>query len=476
MKYYGDIDLNQNRLLNPVVDQGDTFPANPTTGQIFFLWPSNSYGIDDGLYVYEGPAATEDQSRKPRDYSGTYDGEPYENGYMGWVKAGAMTEDEINEIVSDLDFEKLLVEKRTDGDDANISYIRVKDRSDTGSDTTGADTGDLRFEINSKDGKLIWNGKASATNTDLFTATAGTNNNVKFILSGNGQFIINTDNAGSASINSGSISFSANNTAGQVTVTSAGTGAAAIDIDSAGGIDIDVASPVTIDGANLQIGGTDIILHDDGGVHDGWVEAKAFLGTDPSATSNIAGHLIVQGNLTVQGNTTTLETQTVVVEDNILVLNNGEPGNGVSAGQAGIEIDRGSGNSEYLIFLESDDRWHVGFDTSSGSPQAPAVVSVRIQKEFLASDWTLDSGNIYYIDFVYEDEANAPGASGSTMLHTTDIEVKVYEKSAANDYEEVGVEKIRTFFDTSNSNKATCRIYARQIGGSMFDGKIVIVA
>ena len=481
MKIYGDLDLNQNRLIKPVIDQGDTFPSNPTTGQIFYLWNDNTHGIDDGLYVYEGPDSGGDQDRKPRDYSGTYNGVPYEVGYEGWVKAGALTEDELDEIIEDLTFQKLLVEKEDDGEDSNISFFRIRDRSDTGSDSTGQGTGDLRFEIVSYNGKVTWNGKDSTSNTNLWIATAGANNNVKFILSGSGEYDVTTADTGKINLQSGSITLYSSGTSSQLYLKIDGNGTDALKIDDTGGIDLNIGSTFQIDGANVQIGGSDIILHDDGGAHDGWVEAKGFIGTDSSATSTLAGNLTVTGDLTVQGTTTTLETQTVTVEDNIMVLNNGESGNGVSSGAAGLQIDRGTGYDEFLMFAETDDRWHVGFDAESGPPQSPAVMAVRVQKEFTASSWvSAGSANLYYIDFVYEEMgySNSVTSNYSTMLHTTNVIPKVYFKNGSDDYSEVGVEEIKCFFDPSNSNKATCRIYARKniFTGSLFDGKVVITA
>jgi len=86
---------------------------------------------------------------------------------------------------------------------------------------------------------------------------------------------------------------------------------------------------------------------------------------------------------------------------------------------------------------------------------------------FTASDWIHDNGSLYYIDFVYE---------VSLVLHTTNALVGLYEENAANDFDEIFPERIRVFFDSGNLDRATARVWARQVGGSMFDGKIVVVA
>jgi len=68
-------------------------------------------------------------------------------------------------------------------------------------------------------------------------------------------------------------------------------------------------------------------------------------------TGENIGLVFITGDLNVQGNTTTVSTTNVVIEDNIIVLNKGELGNGVSEITSGIEIDRGwneDGNAQLL--------------------------------------------------------------------------------------------------------------------------------
>jgi hypothetical protein len=66
------------------------------------------------------------------------------------------------------------------------------------------------------------------------------------------------------------------------------------------------------------------------------------------------GDVVVTGNLTVQGATTTLETTDSVIEDNIILLNRGETGLGVTrdSGASGIRIDRGNLTDAQWLFVE----------------------------------------------------------------------------------------------------------------------------
>jgi hypothetical protein len=70
-------------------------------------------------------------------------------------------------------------------------------------------------------------------------------------------------------------------------------------------------------------------------------------------TGEEVGRVVITGDLIVEGNTTTVESETMVVKDNIIELNDGETGAGITLGTAGIQIDRGSENKTRLVYDES---------------------------------------------------------------------------------------------------------------------------
>jgi hypothetical protein len=82
------------------------------------------------------------------------------------------------------------------------------------------------------------------------------------------------------------------------------------------------------------------------------------------------GDVTISGDLTVNGTATTVNTQELLVEDNMITLNNGEVGPGVTAGSAGVEIDRGSATNYLFEFNETTDDFRVG---ESGDTQAVAT-------------------------------------------------------------------------------------------------------
>lgn len=66
--------------------------------------------------------------------------------------------------------------------------------------------------------------------------------------------------------------------------------------------------------------------------------------TDSSLTN-----LTITGNLHITGTTTEIDTQNLLVKDNIIVINDEDTGPGVTAGAAGIEINRGTGQDKATI-------------------------------------------------------------------------------------------------------------------------------
>mgnify|MGYP003134532162 CR=1 FL=1 len=74
---------------------------------------------------------------------------------------------------------------------------------------------------------------------------------------------------------------------------------------------------------------------------------------------SVSNDLTVSGNFTVSGTTTTVDTTNLNITDNILTLNDGETGAGVTLGTAGIDIDRGTATNSTFLYDESTDTWLI---------------------------------------------------------------------------------------------------------------------
>jgi hypothetical protein len=97
--------------------------------------------------------------------------------------------------------------------------------------------------------------------------------------------------------------------------------------------------------------------------------AKVTIDTGPSTSG---GQLLITGNLVVAGATTVVEADNLDVKDNIITLNSGETGPGVTLGYSGIEIDRGSFPDSSLVpraslvYEENTNTWIIGEGTAPG--------------------------------------------------------------------------------------------------------------
>lgn len=82
--------------------------------------------------------------------------------------------------------------------------------------------------------------------------------------------------------------------------------------------------------------------------------------TSAQSDLSVSGNLTLTGNFVHNGQSFTSNATTVTTKDNIIVLNQGEVGTGVTAGKAGLQIDRGDAADFQLIFDETIDKFTVG--------------------------------------------------------------------------------------------------------------------
>lgn len=81
------------------------------------------------------------------------------------------------------------------------------------------------------------------------------------------------------------------------------------------------------------------------------------------------GNVVVSGDLTVYGSSTTISSQDLEIQDNVITLNKGETGPGVTLDVSGIVIDRGSLPDVQFLFDENK-TWtdsQSSFSNSSGA-------------------------------------------------------------------------------------------------------------
>lgn len=85
-----------------------------------------------------------------------------------------------------------------------------------------------------------------------------------------------------------------------------------------------------------------------------------------TSASGTFDDLVVNGDLTINGTTTTVDTVNTTIQDNIIELNSGESGAGVTLSTSGFEIDRGTEDNVSLLWDDAVDSWTFGGELLSG--------------------------------------------------------------------------------------------------------------
>jgi hypothetical protein len=107
----------------------------------------------------------------------------------------------------------------------------------------------------------------------------------------------------------------------------------------------------------------------------------------PSANITLSTNTVfIQGNLYVGGNATAVTKTDLNITDNIITVNAGETGPGVTLNTAGLNVDRGSLANVAILWNETTGAWtltndgttyesiQTGSATSVTSPQVYALV------------------------------------------------------------------------------------------------------
>ena len=125
--------------------------------------------------------------------------------------------------------------------------------------------------------------------------------------------------------------------------------------------------------------------------------AKIILDTGPAASG---GSVRVTGDLVVEGETLTVAAENLNISDNIITLNDGETGEGVTLIYSGIEIDRGfQGDSSAapaasLLYEETNTTWLIANNSAPG-PFNYDESNLRLRRIYTNS--TTDDGDLTLI-------------------------------------------------------------------------------
>lgn len=110
-------------------------------------------------------------------------------------------------------------------------------------------------------------------------------------------------------------------------------------------------------------------------------------GTVKVDTGPGVGELRVTGNLVVEGDTLTVSAENLQVQDNIITVNYGETGAGVTLRYSGIEVERGTENNVSIVWDENDDTWNL---LENGT----AYTSARLRLKEILTNTDTDNGDL----------------------------------------------------------------------------------
>lgn len=142
-------------------------------------------------------------------------------------------------------------------------------------------------------------------------------------------------------------------------------------------------------------------------------------GTITLDTGVATGKVVVTGNLEVKGHVLSVASEDLTIKDNIIVLNNGETGAGVTLVNSGLLIDRGTLAGAAMLFNEPAGAWefvHEYGDSSLSYTFADSKIKVKT----ILTDAGTDGGDLTLI---------ATGTGKVKVSGTTDYEQQVLDYS-----------------------------------------------
>jgi len=105
-----------------------------------------------------------------------------------------------------------------------------------------------------------------------------------------------------------------------------------------------------------------------------------------TGTSNF-NDVVIAGDLTVTGTTTSIETTNTDITDNVITLNKGETGAGVTLTTSGIEIERGTSPNRSLVWTENfGGKWLVTDDAT--------LLANRLEANYLVGSLSVSTDNL----------------------------------------------------------------------------------
>ena len=175
--------------------------------------------------------------------------------------------------------------------------------------------------------------------------------------------------------------------------------------------------------------------------------AKITLDTGPAASG---GSVRVTGDLVVEGQTLNVAAANLNITDNIIKINDGETGAGITLVYSGLEVERGSLSNASLLYDETVDTWLIANNTAPG-PFNYDESNLRLRRIY--TNPTTDDGDLTLI---------GTGTGLVKVFGTTTYEAQILAREAAVPGSVDDVLPNKKYVDDAILNNPTFQIVAPQ--------------
>jgi hypothetical protein len=103
------------------------------------------------------------------------------------------------------------------------------------------------------------------------------------------------------------------------------------------------------------------------------------------------GNLLVTGNLLITGSALNVDTTNLNIKDNLIELNSGETGAGVTLRWSGLQVDRGSLAPASILFDETTQTWNIAQGVAG---TVLNYANSKLQLRTITTNNTTDSGDL----------------------------------------------------------------------------------
>ena len=138
----------------------------------------------------------------------------------------------------------------------------------------------------------------------------------------------------------------------------------------------------------------------------------------PLSGGTVSGDLNITANLTVTGTTTFVNTQSLLVSDNIFVLNADLPSDTSATQDAGMQVNRGSDANVYVLWNETSNKWTF---TNDGSAYQYLVGNTDLETVGTSANAYATS-----VGSSANAHAEAVGTAGNTFASSVGTSANVY--------------------------------------------------